>query len=241
MIFPVIECDDVVQVGDKFRIMADKTYKTPDMAVWDSVEIEPDTGLGFIDVTGDPTKPKPEKNWFLDFQYGSAGTKTISLKVTIGLDVVTVTKQVTVLTATQDNLFSDDNLLKEVQEDVFRLLPDGRSSFKYKHRAAQNFILDWLWNNGYYKAIGAGAEPFTKADIIDKEFISDWATYVVLRMLYESNQSQGGDIFRQKAGDFMNKEERAREKFLLKLDVDGDGELSVNEGEQITSRRLVRV
>jgi len=241
MIFPVIECDDIVQVNDKFRILADKTYKTPDEAAWTKVEIEPETGIGFIDVTGDLTKPKPEKNWFLDFQYDAAGAKTVTLRVTIGLNVVTETKQVVVLTEAADNLFSNDNLLKEIQEDVFRFLPEGRSSFKYKHRAAQNFILDWLWNNGYYKSIGNGIEPYTKADVVDIEYISDWATYVVLRMLYESNQSQGGDIFRQKASDFMNSEERAREKFILKIDTDGDGELSINEGEQVTSRRLIRV
>lgn len=240
MIFPVIECDDVVQVGDKFRILADKTYKTPDEPVWDLIEIDPD-GSGFIDVTGDVSKPKPEKHWYLDFQFSSPGTKTITLRATIGATIVTATKDVTCLTEAQDNLFSSDNLLKEVQEDIIKLLPDGRSTFKYKHRAAQNFILDWLWNNGFYKSQGAGVEPYTKADIVDAEFISDWATYVCLRMLYQSNQSQGGDVFRQKAQDFLLLEERAREKFLLKIDTDGDGELSVNEGEAITSRKLVRV
>lgn len=241
MIFPTIESDDVVQVGDKFRIYADKTYKTPDEAAYTKVEIEPYAGAGFIEVQGDLSKPKPEKNWFLDFQFPSSGAKVISLRVTTNGAPVTVTKTVTCLTEAEDNLFSDDNLLKEVQEDIFKLIPDGRSSFKYKHRAAQNYMLDWLWNNGYYKSVGAGVEPFTKADVVDVEFISDWATYVCLRMLYESNQSQGGDVFRQKAGDFMNKEERAREKFLIKLDTDGDGNLSVNEGEQVTSRRLIRV
>lgn len=241
MIFPIIETDDVMQVGDKFRILADKTYKTPDEAAYTKVEIEPYAGAGFIEVQGDLSKPKPEKHWYLDFQFPSSGAKVISLRVTTNGSPVTVTKTVTCLTEAEDNLFSDDNLLKEVQEDIFKLIPDGRSTFKYKHRAAQNFILDWLWNNGYYKTVGAGVEPFVKADIVDKEFISDWATYVCLRMLYQSNQSQGGDVFRQKALDFLASEERAREKFLLKLDVDGDGELSVNEGEQVTSRRLIRV
>lgn len=241
MIFPVIECDDVVQISDKFRIYGFTSYKTPDEGDWTKIEIEPHTGLGFIEVTGDLAKPKPERFWFLDYQYSTNGDKTISLRITVGATVVTTTKVISVITAAVDNLFSTDQFLKEQQSDIFRLLPDGKNSFIYKHRAAQNFILDWLWNNGYYKTIGAGAEPYVKADIVDIDFISDWSAFVTLRMLFEENQSQGGDIFRVKAGDFLNKEERAREKCLLKLDTDGDGELSVNEGANISSRRLVRV
>lgn len=241
MIFPVIECDDIIQVDDKFRISGLGSYKTPDEDAYTLVEIEPFAGAGFIDVTGDVTKPKPEKYWFLDYQYASAGAKVISLRITTDGAPVTVTKTVTVVTAATDNLFSTDALLKENQSDILKLLPDGRASFKYKHRAAQNFILDWLWNNGYYKSDGAGIQPYVKADIIDIDYISDWSTFVVLRMLFEENQSQGGDIFRVKAGDFMNKEERAREKFLIKIDTDGDATLSENEGFQVTSRKLVRV
>lgn len=241
MIFPVIESDDVVQLNDKFRINGIGSYKTPDEAAYTLIEIEPYAGAGFIDVTGDVSKPKPEKYWFLDFQYDTAGAKVVTLRITTDGAPVSITKTVTALTSTIDNLFSTDELLKEQQSDIYKLLPDGKASFKYKHRAAQNFMLDWLWNNGYYKTIGAGAEPYLKADIVDIDFISDWSTFVTLRMLFEENQSQGGDIFRVKAGDFLNKEERAREKFLLKLDGNDNAILDVNEGAQVTSRRLIRV
>lgn len=242
MIFPVIECDEIVQINDKFRILADKSYKNQNVAAWVKVEIEAEAGAGFVDVTGNLTKPKPEREWFLDYQYATAGAKVVTLKIeTTGAVITTVTKTVTSITAASDNLFSTDDLIKEIQEDVMTLLPLGRASFKYKHRAAQNFILDWLWNNGYYKTTGDSAEPFLKSDIVDKEFISDWSAYVTLRMIYESNQSQSLDVFRAKAGDFQNKEERAREKVLLKIDTDGDAELSPNEGSQIQSRRLIRV
>jgi len=60
-------------------------------------------------------------------------------------------------------------------------------------------------------------------------------------MIYESNQSQGGDVFRQKALDFMEKESRAREKCILKIDTDKSGDLEINEGANISSRRLIRV
>lgn len=241
MIFPVIECDGVIQINDKFRISGEKSYKTINELQWTSVEIEPYAGAGFINVTGNLTKPSPEKNWYVDCQYDSVGPKVISLKITIGVTIVIVTKTVEVLSVAADNLFSTDDLLKENQSDIFKLLPDGRATFVYKHRAAQNFILDWLWNNGYAKNQGQGFSPFVKADIVDKDFISDWATFVCLRMLFEENQSQGGDVFRIKAGDFLNKEEKAREKFLLKLDTNGDSVLSPDEGAQITSRRFERV
>jgi len=184
MIFPVIESDGVVQINDKFRINAINSYKTPNEATWTKVEIEAESGAGFIDVTGDVTKAKPEKNWFLDYQYTTAGTKTVSLRITIGATVETVTSNITALTAAQDNLFSNDDLLKEQQSDIHKLLPDGTATFKYKHRAAQNFILDWLWNNGYVKRTSSGIEPFLKSDIIDIDYISDWSTFVVMRMLF---------------------------------------------------------
>lgn len=241
MIFPVIECDSVVQINDRFRIYGDKSYKTPDELAWTKVEIEPYAGAGFIDVTPDLAKPKPEKFFYLDFQYNTAGDKIVSLRLTAGAAPVTFTKTVSCILEADDHLFSTDDLLKEQQSDIYKLIPDGRSTFKYKHRAAQNYMLDWLWNNGYYKSIGAGVEPFLKADIVDTNFISDWATFVALRMLFEENINQGGDIFRSKANDFMVKEERAREKFLLVIDIDGDGTLSINEGISVTSRRLVRV
>lgn len=245
MIFPNIDCDAIVQANDKFRISAQRSYKTINEAAISKVEIEPDTGLGFIDVTGDLTKPYPEKKWFLDYQHATNGTKTISVKVTVGTGMSavtqTVTKDIMVLTESADNLFATDDNLKEIQEDVYNLLPDGRATFKYKHRAAQNFILDWLWNNGYFKTLGSGPEPYTKADVVDKEFISDWATYVCLRMIYMSASNQNNDIFQRKAGEFQNYEERAREKFIIKLDGNDDSALDEIEGAAVTSRRLIRV
>lgn len=234
MIFPVIECDDVVQQNDKFRILGVGSYKTPDESDYDLVEIEPYAGAGYIDVTGDLTKARPERNWYLDYQYGSTGSKVISLRITAGLVVTVSTKTISVLSEVDDNLFSTDDDLKKVQEDVMRFLPDGKSSFIYKHRAAQEFILDWLWTNGYYKSGVIGIEPYTKSDIADTTAMSDWSTYVCLRMIFQANESQTNDIFKKKSGEFMNKEERAREKFLLKAFGDGND-------VQISSRRLIRV
>ena len=238
MLFPVIDCDDVVQVNDRFRILADKSYKTPDSGSWTKVEIQPEASASFIEVTGDLTKPFPERKWFLDYQYSSAGNKVVSVRLTAGATVTTSTKTVQVLTAVQDNLFSKDDDLKAIQEDILKLLPEGKASFVYKHRAAQAYILDWLWNNGYYKG---QFQQFTKSDVIDVQFISDWSTYVCLRMIYEASSNQANDIFAVKAGEMMNKEERAREKFLIKLDADGDGTLGNTEGAAVTSRRLIRV
>lgn len=246
MIFPNINCDLIVQQDDKFRISAQRSYKTADEAAISKIEIEADTGLGFIDVTGDLTKPYPEKKWFLDYQHATNGTKTISVKVTVGTGLgatsATSTLDIMVVTEIADNLFATDDNLKEIQEDVYNLLPDGRATFKYKHRAAQNFILDWLWNNGYFKTTPTeGPTPYVKADVIDKEFISDWATYVCLRMIYNSASNQAADIFKTKSNEYLEYEVLAREKFLIKLDGNNDGNLDELEGAAITSRRLIRV
>lgn len=244
-LFPVVDVDEVAQVGDRVRILADKSFKNQNETAYSAIEIKPEASASFINVTGDLTKPEPHKKWYLDYAYDTAGTKTISLKITtsgLSPSIVTVTRDISIVTAATDNLFSTDHQLKQIQEDIYKLLPEGRSSFKYKHRAAQKFILDWLWNNGYAKTSTTGElTRFTAADIINTEFISDWSAYVVLRMLFYSSSNVPDDIFSKKAEMFLNNEERAREKVILRLDTDSNSTLESGEGIQVASRRLIRV
>ena len=110
MIFPKIECDLVVQVNDKFRINASKSYVPKGGLAIVKVEIEPEAGAGYIDVTG--ASPINSKNWFLDWEYATDGSKVVSLKVTTNLvgpveQIVTLT--VNCLLAAEDKLLSSDS------------------------------------------------------------------------------------------------------------------------------------
>jgi hypothetical protein len=60
MIFPLVESEPIVQVSDKTRLSAVKSFKSNDEPAISLVEIEPESGSGFINVTGSPIN---SKNW----------------------------------------------------------------------------------------------------------------------------------------------------------------------------------
>jgi hypothetical protein len=234
MIFPIIECDDTVQVNDKFRISADKSYVTKDEAAISLVEIDAGDG-SFIDVTG--SAPIKASNWFLDFQHSTPGSKTVAVRVTTDGSPVTVTKTVTVLTAAQDYLYSKDSELVAIESDILKYMPAGKASFKYAHREAQGQILEWLWTNGYWKSDGS---RFVKTDFIDLIEVNYWSRYLTLRLIYDDLSNQTEDIFFKKARKHENTEHLWRRKAMLKIDVNGDAIQDPYEGLDMTTKRLVR-
>jgi hypothetical protein len=234
MIFPIIECDDIVQVDDKFRISADKSYITKDESPISLVEIDAGDG-NFIDVTGgSPIRPG---NWFLDFQHSTSGDKTVAVRITTDGSPVTVTKTVAVLTAAEDYLYSKDSELVSIESDILKYVPAGRSSFKYAHREAQGQILEWLWTNGYTRSNGS---RFQKEDFFNIIEVNYWSRYLTLRLIYSDLSNQVGDVFDSKAKAFENTEHLWRRKSLLKIDVNADGEQGLFEGYDMTTKRLIR-
>ena len=86
-IFGVLDFDPVVQVNDKIRLKAIRSFVSKDEAAITLVEIEPVAGNGFIDVTdADPNE------LFLDWSYATDGTAVVSLRITTDGAPVTVTK-----------------------------------------------------------------------------------------------------------------------------------------------------
>ena len=55
-IFPNAELEEVVQVDDKTRLDARKSFVSKDEADVTLIEVEPEAGSGFIDVTGSSFK-----------------------------------------------------------------------------------------------------------------------------------------------------------------------------------------
>jgi hypothetical protein len=76
-IFGVLESDPIVQVSDKIRLKADRSFVSKDEAAITLVEIEPVAGNGFIDVTGSSSS-----DWYLDWSYSTDGTAVTSLRIT---------------------------------------------------------------------------------------------------------------------------------------------------------------
>jgi len=230
-IFPVIECDDVIQANDKFRVSASKTYVTKDESAIEEIEIDPGDGVFRSVFEGGV------KQWWLDFQHDTTGDKTVAVRVTTDGSPATTTKTVTVLSAAEDKLFSTDQDLVSIESDILKYVPEGRNSFKYKHREAQKEILEWLWTNGFRLYSG---QRITKDEVLDLEEVRFWSKYLTFRLIYKDLSNQVDDIFDKKAKRYENDEHKWRQKSVLKLDLNQDGESSVYESFDMTTRNLVR-
>lgn len=234
MIFPKIECDEVVQANDKFRIDATKSYISKGEAAITLVEIEPEAGAGFIAVQGSPVN---QKNWTLDWEYQTSGTKVVSVRVTTDGAPAVVTRSVVCVTEAQDKLFSTDQDLVQLEHNVTKYVPEGRSTFKYLHREAQKQILEWLYVNGYRKD---GNLRLTKENVIDVEEVRFWSKYKVLSLLYKDLSTTPNDVHDVKSRDYENKEHTWRQSAGMKFDFNGDGVQGAYEQANFTTRELVR-
>ena len=230
MIFPIIQTDSVVQVADKFRISASKSYVLRGSPAITKVEIQPEDGAAFTNVY---EANRPDR-WFLDYQYDSAGEKTISLRVTVGEGEAeqeeTVTQTIQVLTEAEDHLFSNDDDLKVLESDILNYLPDGKSSFKYAHREAQRTILEWLYINGYRKH---GNQRIQKTDFIDIEEVRYWSRFLTMAIICHDLKKAENDIWDQRAKKAENMAAKFRATTCLRFDYNGDGQLGSNEGASI--------
>lgn len=232
MIFGVIQTDDKVQVADKFRISAVKSYVSKDEAAISLVEVQPEAGGDFIDVTGSSSK-----DWFLDWQYSSAGDKVITLRITTDGSPATVTKTVTAVTESTDNLFSDDDDLKLIDNEIFNYLPDGRATYKYMHREAQKNILEHLYSSGYRAANDTRIEASHFTDIAD---IKHWSKHATLALIYRDLSTIDDDIWERKAIKHESEAQKWASPIAMKFDYNGDGTLQKNEVLNLASIEVTR-
>lgn len=222
-VFIDIEHDAVVQVADKVRIDCTRTFLSPGEAAISAFEIKPDADTDYQDCL---------ENQYLDWAYSAAGTATITVRVTTGTGgsavQTTKTSSISIITSETDALWSNDQDLKAHEHDILKFLPEDRSSYKYMHRRAQTLILAHLDKEGYRDANG---NRYTKASVVETEEVKYWATFMVLRLIYEGISNAIDDVFAQKARDYGAKEAFYRDRAVLLLDVDGDGDIDYGEGE----------
>lgn len=235
-IFPNIEADLVVQVGDKFRIDASKSYISKGETAITKVEIEPEAGSGLIDVSG--STPLKDTNWYLDWEYQASGSKVITVQITTDGAPLSKTLTITCVTEAVDRLFSTDQDLERIESSILKYVPRGKNSFKYAHREAQSQILEWLYINGYRRTDG---ERVTKENVLDLENVKYWSIYATLRIIFQDLSNQPDDIFDRKSKYYQDMEHKARENALLKLDLNNDNEQGPYEGYNMTTRNLIRV
>lgn len=233
-IFPILECEGLVQGNDKTRLDASKSFVSNGPAIT-LVEIEPKAGAGFIDVTTAK---------FLDWAYAFTGMgaepveETITLRVTAGVSgQVTVTKKIKVISEVADKLFSADQDLVAHEPDILKYVPKGRATYLNVHRRAQSLILAWLDKEGYTDAQG---NKLTKASLPQIDEVKEWSVAMTLRLIFEGLSNAKDDVFAIKAKRYEGLETEQRSRAVLRLDLDGDGEATASEETSIRGAIVVR-
>jgi len=236
MAFKLLQYDSIVQTGDLVRLDASKTFSPKGSPGITTVEIEPEAGNGFINVTG--STPIQPRNWYLDWIYLTNGVKTITLRVTeTGPIVSTQTFQINVLTATEDNLYSSDQDLVGLEHDILSYLPQGRSSYNYVHRKAQKEILEWLDQIRLYRRDGSRLQKQDLNIVQDiRELSANWA----LMLIFHDLSNKTDDKFYQKYLGYRTKVEAMKNRGRIQADLDGSGGIDESERVDVRSFKMVR-
>lgn len=235
-LFPIIEVQSKAQVGDGVRINASKTFINGDSDDIVSVFITPEAGEDEIDVNH-----QEQSNWYLDWVYEDAGTKTVTLRVISGTGIneviVTRTATIEVVTAATELLFSSDDDMRVIEPDILKWLPLGYTNWNHVHRLAQKNILEWLDEQRYFKIDGTA---WSAEDLVDRTQVRKLSLFMALEIIFNSLSNQPDDIYAVKSAYYAGKKKAAMDRGYLKLDFDGDGEASASEKVDLVTTTLVR-
>ena len=139
---------------------------------------------------------------------------------------VTFTKDIEVVSAADDKLFSNDDDLLRHEPQILDWVVQGRNTYKDMHRRAQTLILDFFRVKGWRNLDKSNV---TKDEILDILEVKEWSTYMVLKLIMEGRSNQTDDIYREKAKIYESKMIDARESVFLLYDWNKDGEITDSE------------
>lgn len=227
-IFGILELEKKVQIGEKTRLDATKSFITQDEAAITLIEIQPSPSDSFIDVT---------QLQYLDWAFDGDGTQAVTLRITTNGAPQSFSKNIEVVTETTEKLFSFDSDLRMHEPDILKWIPDGKADFRFVHRRVQDRILGWLDEKRYW---GTNGERLTVSEVLDIEEFRQWATYMALKLIFEGISNAVDDVFAQKAKKYETLEASARNRGTLRLDKNRDGELTQGERQDVWTHRLIR-
>lgn len=232
MFFCNLELESVLQVNDRTRLDARKCYQTPDEGELTSLKIKVDSSGPEIDILGNSPR-----DWFLDWQYDTAGTKHIKLTAVTATGTYHIDRTIHVIEANADHLFSSDNDLIAHEPDILKWVPEGKNSFLNVHRAVQALILDWLDSIRIWRDDGT---KLTKEDVILSDDLKQLSTYWTLHLIYRGIQNKPDDVFAQKASFYQSRVASTQQRGRIQADYNGNGELDSKEANDMKSFRMVR-
>jgi hypothetical protein len=232
-IFPSVEIEKEVQVNDKTRIAADKTFVSKDEAAITLVEVEPESGNGYIDVTGTSSR-----DWYLDWEYsGTSRTVTVTVRVTTDGAPVIKTDTIEVLSVADDYLFSSDKDLTAKESDILKYVPTGRNSFLNVHRKAQDIIISDFRERGITDTNG---DWLTKEAFVDIEEVRQWSLNLALSLIFQDLSNAVEDEFDKKSKFYESEMLKHKNASIIRFDEDGDGTIDASEGANIQTVSLIR-
>lgn len=235
-IFPHIETEDIVQLNDRTRISASKSFLSKDEAAITLVEIEPEAGNGFIDVTGIAV-PLKASDWFLDWEYSTAGTKAVTLRITTDGAPVTESATIEAILESDDQQFCVDQDLVYEEHDIMKWVRPGRNTHKDVIRRAQGLIMKFLDEMGIRDSAGA---KITIDAIVDHTEVKEWATYLALYLIFKTNSNQLDDVFSKKSKDYYSKADGAKTRSMFLFDYNGNGTIETGEFAILRTIDVVR-
>jgi hypothetical protein len=236
MIFPKLNLETVLQVEDKTRLNASRSFVSSGSIT--DVLIEPELGAGFISVFN-----SDEEKWFLDWAYQTDGEKTVTVRVeTDTPSTRDVTYSITVLSRADDSLFSCDSDIIGYEPDILNYLPRGKNSYLYAHRKAQDIIIAYLDEQRIWNEDGSRISKAQIAAITDNEIreqFRQWSTYQTLLIIFNSIQVSNEDIFEDKKRHYEMLMNSARKRSALRLDRDKDDVID-SQAYDIRTVRMLR-
>lgn len=235
-IFGLIDLETTVQVNEKTRLDASRSFITQGEGAISLVEIKPETSGSYVTVSGVSIT---SDLWYLDWIYSTAGTKTISLRITTTSTPVVFTQDIVVVTVATDALFASDSDLGKFEPDIRKWLPAGKSTWNFVHRKVQDKILTEIYKS---RILDDSGNKLTKAAVIDIAEVREWAAYMALSIIFNGISNSPEDVFFQKSLDYAKKSNEFQNYSfnILKLDYNGDGTASDSEKQDFRSGNLVR-
>lgn len=231
--FGILETEKILQVADKTRLNAVKTFLAKGASPITTVEIQPEASEVFVAVTG-----LSQKDWFLDWIYQAAGMKLVTLRVTQqDLTVSETSQMIEVVTESQDLLWSKDSDLQTYEADILKWMPEGKSTFNFVHRRAQSLILDWLDEIRVYKNNG---QRLAKEDMQFTEDLNRLSTMWALELIFQSLSNRPDDVFATKSTYYQGKRREAQSRGRIQADFNGNALEDINDNNDMLSGFMVR-
>jgi len=164
------------------------------------------------------------------------GIKQIAAAVGNGSESSTVYEYVHLFNVDGDALFSTDQDLITWEPDIMRWVQAGRSSFLNIHREAQDQILYWLDKEGY---VNVYRVKYDKFDLVDVSEVNEWSAFTALSIIMLGISNKTDDVFLKKHYEYKKKAQEARERAVLRIDIDEDGQVDVGEEVDVRAGQVV--